>query len=151
MRTRAPTGTLLATAFTFGCGAPVPDGLGPGDGRLSPCPSTPNCVNTGDRHPDGTEPIFLRDTSDATWSAVVDVVLSMPRTTELDRGDRYLHVEQRTRLLRFADDLELLLRPDNELLVRSASRVGQGDLGANARRVQDLRDRLNEAGLLADG
>lgn len=142
---------MFLAILTAGCGAPIPDGLGPRDGRLAPCPSTPNCVNTGDRHPEGTEPIILRDTSEATWDRVVDVVRSMPRITEVSRSDRYLHVEQRTRLVRFVDDLELLLRPDGELVVRSASRVGRGDLGANARRVAELGERLGSAGLLGEG
>ncbi|NNF12493.1 MAG: DUF1499 domain-containing protein, partial [Gemmatimonadetes bacterium] len=48
----------------------------------------------------------------------------------------------------FVDDLELLVGVDGELIVRSASRVGEGDLGANARRVENLRERLTEAGLI---
>lgn len=151
LATRPPMVLLLVPVALVGCGAPVPDGLGPRDGRLAPCPSSPNCVNTGDRHPEGTAPIRLRDASDATWNAVTEVVLSMPRVTEIGRSDRYLHVEQRTLVLRFVDDLELLLLPDGEVVVRSASRVGEGDLGANARRVEELRRRLDQAGLLDVG
>ena len=37
---------------------------------------------------------------------------------------------------------------DGELIVRSASRLGEGDLGVNARRLERLRNALAEAGLL---
>jgi uncharacterized protein (DUF1499 family) len=56
---------------------------------------------------------------------------------------------ERSRLFRFIDDLELLLAEDRELVVRSASRLGSGDLGVNARRLERLRAALGEAGLLA--
>lgn len=145
-----PPLALMLLSILTGCGGSTPEGLGPRDGRLAPCPSTPNCVNTGDRHPVGTQPIVLRDASDATWDAVVGVILSMPRIRLMTRDDRYLHVEQRTRFLRFVDDLELLLRPDGELVVRSASRVGRGDFGVNTRRVESVRSRLTEAGLVRE-
>jgi len=45
----------------------------------------------------------------------------------------------------FVDDLELQLRPQDALIaVRSASRLGYGDLGANRRRVEALRAALAE-------
>lgn len=74
----------------------------------------------------------------------------MPRVRLLARSDSYLHVQQRTRILRFTDDLELLLRPDGELVVRSASRVGRSDLGENSRRVERLRSLLAGRGLLRE-
>jgi uncharacterized protein (DUF1499 family) len=49
----------------------------------------------------------------------------------------------------FIEDLELLLAEDRELVVRSASRLGHGDLDVNGRRVQRLRAALSEADLLA--
>ena len=44
--------------------------------------------------------------------------------------------------------VEVLLAEDGELIVRSASRLGEGDLGVNARRLERLRNALAEAGLL---
>jgi uncharacterized protein (DUF1499 family) len=52
----------------------------------------------------------------------------------------YLHAEMRTRWLKFTDDLELLLDEKASLIhVRSASRLGQRDFGANRQRVEWLR------------
>jgi uncharacterized protein (DUF1499 family) len=44
--------------------------------------------------------------------------------------------------------MEMVVTADRELVVRSASRVGRSDLGVNGRRLERLRRRLAEAGLL---
>ncbi len=77
-----------------------------------------------------------------------EVVQAMPRTRIITSNDSYIHAEVRSRVFRFIDDLELLIMPDRELVVRSASRVGVSDGGVNARRVEDLRERLLEADLI---
>ena len=51
-----------------------------------------------------------------------------------------------TRLLRFKDDIVIRVRPrdgGSRVDVRSASRIGRGDLGANARRIRDFIGRLH--------
>ena len=145
----ALAGIALCAVFTSGCGAPPPSTLGVEDGDLAPCPASPNCVHTGHRHPDGTSPLYLRAEREGGWAGVRTVVEAMPRLTVVSVSERYLHVEERSRLLRFIDDMELLLAEDRELVVRSASRLGGGDLGVNGRRVERLRAALAEAGLLA--
>ena len=142
---------LLVVLSAAACGAPPPDALGPTpSGSLRPCPGTPNCVHTGLRHPPGTEPIYLRVDlpEDELMDALQGIVGSEARTTVVRRSERYLHVEARSRIFRFVDDLELLVTDDRELIVRSASRVGRGDLGVNARRVRRLREALADADLL---
>lgn len=132
------------------CGAPRPDSLGERDGTLGPCPGTPNCVQTGLRHPSGTVGLYLdgsiyRDDLMPRLRAVVEAI---PRTRIVTVTDRYIYAEVTSRVFRFVDDLELLIAMDGELIVRSASRVGNGDLGVNAKRVEQLRDALIEAGLI---
>lgn len=136
--------------MVFGCDAPPPEDLGPINGTLAPCPATPNCVHTGLRHPDGTPGMHIRGgILDSEYMARLrDIVESMPRTTIVTRTDNYLHAEVRSRVFRFVDDLELLIAGGGELIVRSASRVGRSDLGVNGRRVERLRERLEEEGLI---
>ncbi|RME32632.1 MAG: DUF1499 domain-containing protein, partial [Gammaproteobacteria bacterium] len=56
-----------------------------------------------------------------------------------DEGD-YLHAIFTTPLFRFTDDLECRLDRQAGLIhLRSASRVGHWDLGANRRRAERLR------------
>lgn len=58
----------------------------------------------------------------------------------------YLRAEFSSRLFRFVDDLELLWNPvEGHFDLRSASRVGTSDLGANRRRVEMLRGLLARA------
>ena len=50
--------------------------------------------------------------------------------------------------MRYRDDVEfLLLRGENEIAVRSASRVGYGDMGVNRNRIEAIRDELSKRGL----
>lgn len=102
------------------------------------------------RHPAGTQPLQLAEglaRADA-MTALREVVEAMPRTKVVRETDRYLHAEATSLVFRFVDDLELLLGDGDELVVRSASRLGRSDLGVNAKRVEALRDALTERGLL---
>ena len=47
-----------------------------------------------------------------------------------------------TRVLRFKDDVSITVGNDGTVNVRS--RIGKGDLGANARRIADFQARLRE-------
>ncbi|MDH3271309.1 MAG: DUF1499 domain-containing protein [Gemmatimonadota bacterium] len=135
----------------LGCGGTPPTDLGPANGSLAPCaPGARNCVHTGLRYPDGTEGMYL-DTdvpSSELMARIRSVVESLPRTAVVAESSGYLRAEARSLLFRFVDDVELLVTADGELVVRSASRVGRGDLGVNRKRVERLRDGLREAGVI---
>jgi uncharacterized protein (DUF1499 family) len=50
-----------------------------------------------------------------------------------------------TRIMRFKDDVTISLARDGQAVtvnMRSKSRIGKGDLGANARRIRDFQARL---------
>lgn len=49
----------------------------------------------------------------------------------------------------FVDDLELHLRPEQNLIaVRSAARLGSSDLGVNRKRVEKLRSLLRREAVI---
>ena len=52
----------------------------------------------------------------------------------------YIHAEFRSRVFKFVDDVEFLL-PDGEKVIhlKSASRIGYADFGANRKRVEHIR------------
>ena len=59
-----------------------------------------------------------------------------------------LEATDTTRLFHFVDDIAVRVRPQDAGAVvdmRSKSRVGRGDLGANAKRIRKLRDQLSAA------
>jgi uncharacterized protein (DUF1499 family) len=131
------------------CGGPRPDTLGADEnGTLAPCPPASDCVNTGLRQPEGTRGLFARGsiTFPALIPRIRDVVEAMPRTTVVAESERYLHAEVRSGLGRVYD-LEVFVGPTRELLVRAAVRGG-GAGRAGVERVEELRRRLGEAGIL---
>ena len=111
------------------------------DGRLRSCPSSSNCVCS--QNGDATHTIApLRFSGDvpAAWKRLEQVVRSLPRTRVVSVDERYLHAEFTTAVLRFVDDVEFLLDASGGVIhVRSASRVGNSDLGANRKRIGGIR------------
>jgi uncharacterized protein (DUF1499 family) len=123
--------------------------LGVRDGRLADCPFNPNCVCSDASDPGHRiAPFALATGPEQAWRAIEEVVASLPRTRVVVRQPEYLHAEARS-LLGFVDDLELHLRADEGLVaVRSASRLGYSDLGVNRKRIEALRGRLQQRGVL---
>ncbi len=68
------------------------------------------------------------------------VIAAMPRATVVAASDSALRAEFRSRLLRFVDDVDRVADPAASVIqIRSASRVGYSDLGANRQRVEAIR------------
>lgn len=112
--------------------------------RLAPCGRRPNCVcsGAGTSARQHVEPFTVSDDPAAAFLRLKDVLSEMPRTTLLTATEEYLHAVCRTRL-GFADDLECQLsRSSGVIHVRSASRLGYYDFGANRARVEMLRQAL---------
>ena len=117
----------------------VPVGLV--DGRLRSCPSSPNCVCSQDEDAGHRiEPLRFAGPPREAWDRLQALVEKLPRTKVVSRDDRYLHVEATTLVMRFVDDVEFLLDETQSVIhVRSASRVGHSDLGANRKRIEAIR------------
>jgi uncharacterized protein (DUF1499 family) len=103
--------------------------------------------DTDARH--SVAPFELSQPAQAAWRALHEAVASMPRTKIVAATGDYLHAECRSAVFGFVDDLEFHLRPaENLIAVRSAARLGYSDFGVNRRRVQALRVRLAEQGVI---
>ena len=123
-----------------------PSNLGVVDGRLAPCPASPNCVSTQATDAQHRmEPIPFTGSSDEALQQIKDVVAQMPRTRIVSVEDNYLHVEFRSAIFRFVDDVEFLVDPEAQLIhFRSASRVGYSDMGVNRRRMDKIQAAFGE-------
>ncbi|HSG66005.1 MAG TPA: DUF1499 domain-containing protein [Gammaproteobacteria bacterium] len=111
--------------------------------RLAPCPPTPNCVSSDAPPADSQYVAALADPSGASWPLLLEKVGAMDGATLIASDDAYAHFTFESRLFGFVDDVEFHRRPGTgEIAVRSASRVGRGDLGANRKRVQAIRAAL---------
>jgi uncharacterized protein (DUF1499 family) len=142
--------SLTLALCVNGCSASRPPGSDTDHERLAACPTSPNCVSSQARDAKhAIAPLILKGDSATDWETIGKVVGEMPRATISKATDRYLHVEYKSRLFGFIDDLELLLDPVTRVIaVRSAARVGKSDLGVNRRRVEAIRKKLKRDGLI---
>jgi len=114
--------------------------LGLLNGQLRPCPATPNCV-CSEQQVEGAfaEPLVYATTADVAWRKIKYAIVETGGVV-LTEQDGYLHAVYETTLMRFVDDVELRLDATNQVIhVRSASRVGNSDLGANRKRVTRIQ------------
>jgi uncharacterized protein (DUF1499 family) len=142
------TGFIAMSLFSFSGTRPA--NLGIKDGRLAPCPSTPNCVSS-----DAVESVhaiaafqLVAPPADG-WRALRAALDSLPRTKIITASEDYLHAECSSATFGFVDDLELQLRPSqNSIAVRSAARLGHSDFGVNRKRVENLRLLLKQQSVI---
>jgi len=143
-------GPILIGAAALACSATMPPNVG--TGRLAPCPETPNCVSSL-VSPDAdayVAPFTIVGPAQVAWAEAQTLLEDWPRAEIVRISDGALHAEFTSLVLRYVDDLELRLDADtNRIEVRSASRVGRSDLGANRKRVEALRAALVEKGVVA--
>jgi uncharacterized protein (DUF1499 family) len=139
----AVAGVAAVAVFWVGCSAPRPAGLGVNAGRLSDCPSSPNCISSQADPADAEHyaaPLKFDGDALAAWERAKQAALTLEGAKLFEARDDYAAFEITTRVLRFVDDLELALdREANAIHVRSASRLGHSDLGVNRKRVEALR------------
>ncbi|MCT0198376.1 DUF1499 domain-containing protein [Synechococcus sp. CS-1325] len=124
---------LPAEASLLHLAGPVPESLGLQAGQLAACPSPAHCVR---------EDWPLADPA-AALKQLGPVLAGLPGTRIESSSPSYLHATAESRLFGFIDDLELAADPEAGVLqVRSASRLGDSDLGVNRARVEQLRGAL---------
>jgi len=116
-----------------------PTNLGVRDGKLAPCPTSPNCVcSQGADGGHAIDPIGIQGDPATAIPRLRRILESMPRTQIIEEKPDYLRAEFTSQLLGFVDDVELYC--DGKVIqVRSASRLGYSDLGVNRKRVEEIR------------
>ncbi|MBD2342769.1 DUF1499 domain-containing protein [Anabaena subtropica] len=123
-----------------------PNNLGVRDGKLAPCPNSPNCVSS--QSTDAVHqiaPLNFTSTPEEAIANLKNVIQSLPRTKIITENPDYLYAEFKSALMGFIDDVEFYLdRNTNLIQVRSASRLGQSDLGVNRKRIETIRAKFSE-------
>jgi len=137
---------LLPTMVLIGCQSLRPANLGTHDGKLAPCPSSPNCVSS--QSPDDAHriaPLTYSGRAADAMKKLTAIIQTFPRTSVITVSDSYLHAEFTSGLFRFVDDVEFLVDNTAKVIhVRSASRMGYSDLGVNRKRIEQIRLRWLE-------
>lgn len=138
----------LVPVLILGCSGTRPSNLGVQEGRLAPCPSSPNCVSsqsTDGKH--GIDPIAYAGSMEEARARLEKIVSAMPRTKVVRAEQDYMHLECSSRLFRFVDDVEFWFDDVKKVIhCRSASRKGYSDLGVNRKRLEEIRERFDAAG-----
>ena len=136
-------GRLVAVAFSLALLASACRGpAGLVDGSLAPCPGSPNCVNSEDGPGQSAiAPLAFDGEATPAFHSLVAFLEEQPRVELVLQERDYAQFLFVSRILRFADDVELRLDRDAGVIhIRSASRFGFSDLGVNRERVEWIRE-----------
>ena len=109
--------------------------------RLSPCPDSPNCVCSQDEPlAHAIKPIPYSGSEEEARKRLAEILIQQRGCRIVKQEGNYLHAEFRSLCFRFVDDVEFLIDSGQNMLhVRSASRVGHTDFGANRKRIEAIR------------
>ena len=132
---------LTMSMFIAGCSGVPPSNLGVRNGRLAPCPPSPNCVSSQSMDREhAVEPLPYTTSRGEAITNLRAIVLNMKRVRIVSETDSYLHAEFTSAIWRFVDDVEFYFDDAAKLIhVRSASRLGKSDFGVNRKRVEEIR------------
>jgi uncharacterized protein (DUF1499 family) len=125
-----------ASASLLHLEGPPPADLGLHAGRLASCPSAAHCSRAEWPVPD----------PQAALASLLPAVLALDGVALVDTKADYLHATLTSRLFGFVDDLELHADTARGVVEAcSRSRLGDSDLGVNARRLHTLEAALERA------
>jgi uncharacterized protein (DUF1499 family) len=137
----------MATFGLAGCAGERPSGLGLTEGRLAPCPDSPNCVSSqAESGYASMEPIPLTLPADKAQAVLVATLQGMERVEIVSVTPGYIHAEATSGIFGFVDDVEIAIDAAEGVIdYRSASRMGYGDMNANRERMVEILGRYEEA------
>lgn len=128
-----------------------PTDLGVREGRLKAPSKTENSVSSQaallPEHPQRAyatiAPLALNGDGPATLAKIKAIVQATSGAAVVKSEPDYLYAQYTTPLMKYVDDVEFWFDPvKGAVQVRSASRIGQSDLGANRKRIEAVRAAL---------
>ncbi len=121
----------------------VPDNLGLKDGKLAVCPSSKNCVSSQSPVTDTlnyVQPWTYQTTDEQAWVQLMNVIQAAEGSQVITAENDYIHAEFSSNFFGFIDDVEIYRDTAKRIIhIRSSSRIGRDDLGANRERIEQLR------------
>ncbi len=148
---------VLVSLATIGAGqaglfaGAMPSDLGVRDGKLAPPATAPNSVSSqADLYPGHPQqayaqiaPLSYSGDATAAMTRLSGAIRETDGAVIVQEKPDYLYAQFRTRWLGFVDDAEFWLDPATQVIhVRSASRIGESDLGVNRQRIETIRQRF---------
>ncbi len=121
-----------------------PNTLGVVENHLQACPDSPNCVSSQSLDSEHTiAPIQFEGNNRRAIQALKHAIDDSERAEVIKASDNYIYAEFTSKLMGFVDDLEFYINEsESSIEVRSASRMGESDLGVNRQRVETLRQKF---------
>lgn len=123
-----------------------PTNLGVNVDQLIPCPETANCVSS--QSVDSThniKPLTYNSSSQEAFANLKAAIATFDRAKIIKETNNYIYAEFTLPIVRFVDDVEFVLDENAKLInVRSASRLGESDLGVNRQRVETIRTKFTQ-------
>ncbi|MEB3279475.1 MAG: DUF1499 domain-containing protein [Lyngbya sp.] len=134
-----PPSTMMASLFSFS--GTRPNNLGIHEGLLANCPDSPNCVSSQSTDVVHHIDPFTYETSGAeAFEKLKTIINSMDNAKIIREDEDYLYAEFTSAIMGFVDDVEFYLDEADPIIhLRSASRLGESDLGVNRKRVETIR------------
>ncbi|MFT4886535.1 MAG: hypothetical protein ACJA2D_000745 [Pseudohongiellaceae bacterium] len=124
--------------FLAACAGEPPQNIGVQEGKLTACPDSPNCVSsfeTDEEH--GIQPLT------GNLEQIGIILQGLDQANIVSASDNYLYAEFTSSLMGYVDDVEFMYNEAAGVThVRSASRLGHSDLGANRKRIEAIRAAL---------
>jgi len=130
----------------------APNDLGVHDGKLKPPSMTENSVTSQVAlYPDHPQrkyadiaPLRVKGEGPATIAQIKALVEGMDGAKVMKSEPGYLYAQFTSKLMKYVDDVEFWFDPAaNAIQVRSASRVGRGDMGVNRKHIEAVRAALD--------
>lgn len=148
MRNRTTRLAIIGSAALLlaGCGAGTAN-LRDGGGSLQACSSAPHCVSSEASDPKHrVEPLSYRGSPEQAQRTLVGVLKAQDGAKLVEQSPGYVYATFTSAILRFVDDVEFVFDDQTMTIkVRSSSRIGYYDFGANRSRVEKLRSAFNAA------
>ena len=134
----------VAAMVAMGCSSGQKTGVV--NGRLLPCPGSPNCVSS--QSPDGSHKMNPIKYNEPVTKAMekLEAVLSREKRVKIITSEPdYIHAVFSSNFFRFKDDVEFYADDSNKVIhFRSASRLGYSDFGANRKRMEKIKNAFNK-------
>jgi uncharacterized protein (DUF1499 family) len=138
---------ILIALFVIAQNSKSGNAPGLANGILQDCPSKPNCLCSENKKDTEhyIEPISFNPTTSNNLIQTLENIITELKGEIKSSDNQYLSATFSSPFMGFVDDVEFRIDPIKKLIhMRSASRVGHSDMGANKKRMELVKKLFNE-------
>lgn len=146
---------ITAAALLSACGSTPPEHFTQVNAadKFTPCSDAPHCVSSqaAVSSPRYIKPLGYAGDAIQARNSLVQVLSDSAGTVEASADTNFIHATFTSRLMGFVDDVSFIIQPQQHYIdVKSSSRIGYYDFGANRARVEQLRTQFEQLNNSAD-